>query len=52
MLGFVSLGFWIQDARARNVYDEMFLLIILGAALIMGGDLVSAIVRALIRNNR
>lgn len=52
MLGFVSLGFWIQDARARNVYDEMFLLIILGAALIMGGDLVSAIVRALIRNTR
>lgn len=52
MLGFVSLGFWIQDARARNIYDEMFLLILLGAALIMVGDLVSAIARALIRNTR
>ena len=50
LLGFVSLGFWIQDARARNNYDEMFLLILLGATLIMVGDLVSAIARKVIRD--
>lgn len=50
MLGYVSLGYWIQDARARNAYDEMFLLILLGAALIMIGDIISAIARKLIRD--
>jgi phosphonate transport system permease protein len=50
LLGFVSLGFWIQDARARNNYDEMFLMILLGATLIMVGDLLSAIARKAIRD--
>jgi phosphonate transport system permease protein len=49
MLGVVSLGFWIQDARARFLYDEMFLLILLGSAIVMAGDLVSAFARKLIR---
>jgi len=49
MLGVASLGFWIQDARARFLYDEMFLLILLGSAIVMAGDLVSAIARKLIR---
>ncbi len=27
MLGTVSLGYWIQDARGRQSYDEMLLLV-------------------------
>lgn len=49
MLGIVSLGFWIQDARARNFYDEMFLLVLVGAAIVVAGDLVSALARSLVR---
>jgi phosphonate transport system permease protein len=49
MLGISSLGFWIQDARARNHYDEMFFLILLGAGLVLLGDLASAAAREWIR---
>ena len=49
MLGIVSLGFWIQDARARNFYDEMFFLVLLGALLVLLGDIVSAVARAMVR---
>ena len=49
MLGIVSLGYWIQDARARNHYDEMFFLVLLGAFLVLAGDLISALARELVR---
>jgi phosphonate transport system permease protein len=49
LLGISSLGFWIQDARARNHYDEMFFLILLGGALVLGGDLLSALAREWVR---
>jgi phosphonate transport system permease protein len=49
MLGISSLGFWIQDARARNFYDEMFLLIVIGGLLVIGGDLISALAREWLR---
>ena len=49
MLGVVSLGFWIVDARARNHYDDMFFLIVLGAGLVLIGDLVSAVTREFVR---
>ena len=49
MLGIVSLGFWIQDARARNFYDEMVFFILLGAFLVIIGDMVSTLVRAYVR---
>jgi phosphonate transport system permease protein len=49
MLGISSLGFWIQDARARNHYDEMFFLILLGCALVLVGDLLSALAREMVR---
>jgi len=49
LLGIVSLGYWIADARARNHYDEMFLLVLLGALLVLLGDLVSGLVRAWLR---
>jgi phosphonate transport system permease protein len=49
MLGIVSLGYWIQDSRARNHYDEMFFLVLLGGALVLIGDLLSALARESIR---
>ncbi len=49
MLGTVSLGFWIVDARARNHYDEMFFFVLIGAGIVLVGDLVSAIAREVIR---
>lgn len=49
MLGVVSLGYWIVDSRARNHYDEMFFFVLLGAALVLLGDLLSAVARALVR---
>ncbi len=49
MLGIVSLGYWIVDARARNHYDEMFFFVLIGAALVLAGDLVSAVAREVVR---
>ena len=49
MLGISSLGFWIQDSRARNHYDEMFFLILLGGGLVLIGDLASAAAREWVR---
>ncbi len=49
MLGISSLGFWIQDARARNHYDEMFFLILLGGILVLVGDVFSAAAREWVR---
>lgn len=49
MLGISSLGFWILDARARNHYDEMFFLILLGGGLVLIGDLASAGAREWVR---
>ena len=51
MLGISSLGFWIQDARARNHYDDMFFLILLGGLLVLIGDLVSAAAREWVRRH-
>jgi phosphonate transport system permease protein len=51
LLGIVSLGYWIQDARARNHYDEMFLLILIGAALVIISDVVSVIARESVRRS-
>jgi phosphonate transport system permease protein len=51
MLGISSLGFWIQDARARNHYDEMFFFICLGGMLVVIGDIVSAAAREWVRRH-
>jgi len=50
MLGVVSLGYWIQDARARNQYDTMVFLVVLAVALVLIGDLVSALARRVVRD--
>lgn len=49
MLGIVSLGYWIQDARSRQFYDQMLLFVALGAFIVLVADLFSAIVRAKLR---
>ena len=45
MMGVVSLGHWIDHARENPYYDEMFFLVLLGAAIVLAGDLVSAVAR-------
>ena len=49
MLGVVSLGYWIRDANARDRYDEMLVLIALGALLVLGVDFLSWLVRGWVR---
>ena len=49
MLGIVSLGYWIDDARHRFRYDEMVFWILAGAAIVLLGDLLSAVVRRWLR---
>jgi phosphonate transport system permease protein len=49
LLGFTSLGYWIADARARDRYDEMMLYVLLGAALVLLGDMISAMTRGFVR---
>ncbi|MEM7163878.1 MAG: ABC transporter permease subunit [Planctomycetota bacterium] len=49
MLGFSSLGFWINDARVRQNIDTMLFFIVLGAALVLAGDVLSAIARHYVR---
>jgi len=49
MLGIVSLGRLITDSRVRFREDEMLFYVLLGAVLILVGDLVSALARGLVR---
>lgn len=49
MLGVVSLGYWIDDARNRGQLDTMLFLILLGAGIVLTGDLVSAVARRMVR---
>ncbi len=49
MLGMASLGFWIVESRAANAYDEMLFFVVCGMILVAVGDLVSAVVRHLLR---
>ncbi len=51
MLGVASLGYWIQDARARQHLDEMVLLILCGGLLVVLGDGVSTWVRHKLRQS-
>ena len=49
LVGIVSLGYWLEESRAHNQYGEMMLLVLLGAALVIAGDVVSAVARRIIR---
>ena len=52
MLGVSSLGFLIQEARARQRYDDMIAFVLLAVVLVMIGDLVSWMVRRSLRSQR
>lgn len=49
MLGVLSLGSLIDEAKNRHYYDDMLLYVLLGAALVFAGDVVSDIVRSRLR---
>ena len=49
MIGVVSLGYYIGEARAVRAYDEMLVLILLGAVIVLAGDFISAITRRVVR---
>jgi phosphonate transport system permease protein len=50
LLGFTSLGYWIDDARVRGRYDEMAFFVALAASIVLAGDVASAVTRRVIRN--
>ncbi len=45
MLGIVSLGYWVMEARARFRYDEMVFLVFLGVVLVLLADVASQLAR-------
>lgn len=49
MLGVVSLGYWIDDARTRDRYDQFVLFIGVGVAIVLVGDLMSSWARRHVR---
>ena len=51
MLGIVSIGALVRDARAANFYDEMVFFVLLSATLVALGDIVSNLSRAWIRRS-
>jgi phosphonate transport system permease protein len=51
MLGIVSLGYALNEARIRDRYDEMVFYVALGAILVLVGDLVSAVARSIVRRS-
>lgn len=52
MLGIVSLGYWIQQSRAANRYDEMVFFVGLGIVIVLVGDVVSTVARGQVRRAR
>jgi phosphonate transport system permease protein len=51
MLGIFSLGYFIQDARARQQYDVVLALIMIGVLIVLLGDVISAAGRAVVRRS-
>jgi len=49
LLGMISLGAVINEARAGQRQDETFFFVLLGAALVVVGDLISVVARAAVR---
>ncbi len=49
MLGIVSLGYFIFEARAHDQYDVLLFLVLLGGLLVMLADLVSDLARRWLR---
>ena len=52
MLGVISLGYYIDEARTNRFYGEMLLLVAFGVGIVLLGDLISHLARALARRAR
>lgn len=52
LLGILSLGFWIDDARTRGQMDVLFYFVVLGAVIVGTVDLLSSLARGLVRRAR
>jgi len=49
ILGVTTLGRLIKDARGADRYDEMIFFVLVGAALVFAGDLLSSLARRYVR---
>lgn len=49
LLGIVSLGYWIDDARTRGQIDVLLYFVFLGVLIVVVGDAVSSLARSLVR---
>lgn len=49
MLGVVSLGYYVMEARSAFRYDELMFLVLVGAGLVLAADVVSGLVRRRVR---
>lgn len=49
MLGVVSIGYFVTEAKARFRYDEILFLIALGALLVAAADVLSQVARRYVR---
>lgn len=52
MLGVISLGYLINDAKAGRDFDRMLAFILLGALIVIVGDIISSLVRQKLRITR
>jgi phosphonate transport system permease protein len=52
MLGVISLGYLVDSAKSGRAFDRMVFFVLLGAALVLIGDLLSALVRRWLRFER
>ncbi len=49
MLGVISIGYHVKEMRMRQFYDEMLVLVALGALLVLAADALSGLVRSRLR---
>jgi len=52
MLGVMSLGYLITDAKSGRAFDQMIFFVLLGAIIVLAGDLLSVLVRRWLRYER
>ena len=51
LLGIVSLGFWIDDARTRGQMDVLLFYVMLGVVVVIVGDVISSVAREALRRD-
>ena len=51
LLGIATLGRLIMDARAHDRYDEMVFFMLMGAVLVLVGEVITALARGIVRRS-